>query len=83
MKENIRQVITDLEKQKAAIDKAIAILSEVDAPGVPVVPVAQVSTAPGKKTRNMSAAGRKRISDASKKRWAKVHRQAKLHKVAA
>lgn len=82
MQEQIRSVIAGLEKQKVAIDKAIAILSEVDAPPVaesPREPLATVSAVPAKKTRNMSAAGRKRIADASKKRWAKVRREKLKH----
>jgi hypothetical protein len=70
---DIAKAISQLERQRATIDHAIAALREVEA----LTPTAHASSPgpskPGKKTaakRRMSAEGRKRISEAAKKRWA-------------
>ena len=69
---DIAKAISQLERQRATIDHAIAALREVEA----LAPTAHASSPgpskAGKKTvkRRMSAEGRKRISEAAKKRWA-------------
>lgn len=69
---DIAKAISELERQRATIDHAIAALREVEA----LAPAAHASSSgpskPEKKTvrRRMSAEGRKRISEAAKKRWA-------------
>lgn len=69
---DIAKAISQLERQRATIDNAIAALREVEA----LAPTAHASSPGpsklGKKTvkRRMSAEGRKRISEAAKKRWA-------------
>lgn len=69
---DIAKAISQLERQRATIDHAIAALREVEA----LAPTASASSSgpskPGRKTvkRRMSAEGRKRISEAAKKRWA-------------
>jgi len=52
---NIESIITALEEEKNRIDGALSALGSQSA---------------GRKKRKMSAAARKRISDAQKKRWA-------------
>ena len=70
------EIIAQLEKQKDAIDKALAALREVDgvvaAPVAPVVPAkrAYKRRALKKNSGGISAEGRKRLADAMKKRWA-------------
>jgi hypothetical protein len=70
-------VISKLEQQKVAIDKAIEALREFEG-GVAEQPRATkaVTEKPTKK-RVMSEEGRQRIAAASRKRWAAVHRAAK------
>ena len=59
----ISSIIERLQRQRESIDKAIAALNEVES-------VSNSSTKAGSKKRGMSAAGRQRISEATKKRWA-------------
>ena len=66
---NIDQILTDLKQERARLDHAIAALEGVTnstgkrMPGRPPKAVA-------KKTGGITAAGRKRLSEAMKKRWA-------------
>jgi hypothetical protein len=72
MLESFTGVIDGLEKRKAAIERALAALREVDAPET----AAQVkpdgaAEAPGSR-RKFTAAARKRMALAQKARWAKI-----------
>ena len=69
---NFKDVISRLEQQKAAIDKAIATLREFDEGGSSKLTGATASrpAKAAKKKRVMSKEARKRIADAQKKRWA-------------
>ena len=72
------EIIARLEKQKEAIDKALAALREIDeaaAPApAPVAPAKRTYTrravAKKQKSGGISAEGRKKLADAMKKRWA-------------
>jgi hypothetical protein len=65
----IASIISQLERQRAAIDRAISALREVE--GVkPVETASPEATAKKPQKRRMSAAGRRRIAEAAKKRWA-------------
>jgi hypothetical protein len=68
---DIAKAISQLERQRATIDHAIAALREVEALAPNTHSSAEPSK-PGEKPvkRRMSTAGRKRISEAAKKRWA-------------
>jgi hypothetical protein len=79
---NFKDITDRLEHQKAAIDKAIAILREFDGGevGETEKPESKRAAKAVKKAitkRTMSEEGRKRISEASKKRWAAVKKAAK------
>lgn len=68
---DIETVIAQLERQRSAIDRAIAALREIGSPGRNPAKGAGPAAGPGiPRKRRMSAAGRKSISDATKKRWA-------------
>jgi hypothetical protein len=76
MLSNFKDIIARLEKQKAAIDRALAALREFDDGDV------SESATPGKvvakkvaKKRIMSVEGRQRIANAARKRWA-AHKKA-------
>lgn len=80
------EVINQLQKQRAAIDKAIAALEQVGDEGfdelegsTPPAKKAAKKTAAKKKAtkRTLSPEARKRISDAVKKRWAAAKKGAK------
>jgi hypothetical protein len=77
---NFKDITDRLEQQKAAIDKAIAILREFDGGEIPETekPKSKRATKAVKKAtkkRAMSEEGRNRISEASKKRWAAFKKQ--------
>jgi hypothetical protein len=81
---DVSTIISDLEQQRAAIDRAIAALREVGgvapAPRKVGRPVGSGKGVPKKKTRRLSPEGRKRIIDALKKRWAEKKAAAKKAK---
>jgi hypothetical protein len=74
---NFKDIINRLEQQKAAIDKAIAALREFDDSGTSESERPKSKTVKkAAKKRVMSEEGRKRITDASRKRWAAVRKAA-------
>jgi hypothetical protein len=79
---NFKDIINRLEQQKAAIDKAIAALREFDDGEIggserPKSKGLAKAVKKGAKKRVMSEEGRKRIAEASRKRWAAVRKAAK------
>jgi hypothetical protein len=72
MTNGLKEVIKGLEKQKTAIERALAALKEVDGTAVESAPVAAVPARRGRAKRKggMTPEGRKRLSEALKKRWA-------------
>ena len=70
---NTAQILSDLRAERDRISQAIAALESLGSTVTPAKPAA-VKAKPG--VRHISAAGRKRISEAAKKRWAEA-RQAK------
>lgn len=65
---DVASIISELEQQRSAIDRAIAALREIGGTtNQAVMPAAAKST--GKK-RQMSAQGRRNIAEATRKRWA-------------
>jgi len=77
---NFKDIINRLEQQKVAIDKAIAALREFDdgESSESERPKAKAAKAVKKaaKKRVMSEEGRRRIAEASRKRWAAVRKAA-------
>ena len=72
MTNGLKEVIKGLEKQKTAIERALAALKEVDGTAAESVPVAVALVRRGRAKRKggMTPEGRKRLSEALKKRWA-------------
>jgi hypothetical protein len=82
MLSTFKDIITRLEKQQSAIDRALTALREFDndgATGSPVPSVERSSKAVKKTGKKpvMSEEGRQRIAAASRKRWAAVRKAAK------
>jgi hypothetical protein len=77
MKSNFTDIISRLETQKEAIDRALAILREFDEGRPSERPAKKVLAKRAKKKRTMSAEGRKAIGDAVRRRWAAVKKAAK------
>jgi len=73
---DITRIISDLERQRNAIERALSALREVterglgNTPSVPTPSRATESATGTKKKRQLSPEGRQRIIDATKKRWA-------------
>jgi hypothetical protein len=74
MTNGLKEVIKGLEQQKTAIERALAALREVD--GTTAVESVPSATAPARRGRpakrkgGMTPDGRRRLSEALKKRWA-------------
>jgi len=65
--------IEGLEQRKAAIERALAALREVDAPATAAqITAGGVTEAPSVGRRKFTAAARKRMALAQKARWAKI-----------
>ena len=74
---NIQQIVAELTTERDRLDRAIAALNGISTPrrrGRPPKNV-QIVTRP-KRRHRLSAAGRKRISEAAKRRWAKRRKKA-------
>lgn len=65
MTDSLNGIINQLERQKTAIDRALAALRDVEG-----VPAPASSSAPATRKGGMTPAGRRRLSAALKKRWA-------------
>jgi hypothetical protein len=66
-----RRILTELLAERERIDQAIAALQALDSTYTPPAqPSSTKAATPQTRGRRMSAAGRKRISEAAKKRWA-------------
>lgn len=68
MADQLHGIITQLEQRKAAIERALEVLRNVDGAGETAS--ASSATGPAKRTGGMTPAGRRRLSAALKKRWA-------------
>jgi hypothetical protein len=66
---NVENVITQLETQRSAIDRAISALQEV-AEKSPLAKVTSPSSNGQPRKRHLSPEGRRRIIEATKRRWA-------------
>jgi len=81
---DIKQMLADLIAERDRIDQAIAALQQLDTTSErttePARTAAKKIAAPAKKgrggRRQMSAAGRKRISEMMKRRWAERRKKA-------
>jgi hypothetical protein len=72
MTNGIQEVIRKLEQQRTAIERALTALREVDAEAESSEPAEAVAASPRKATKKggMTPAGRRRLSEALKRRWA-------------
>jgi hypothetical protein len=69
---DIQAIVKELKRERDRLNKAIAALEETDLPLNPqkASPVAKVPAPPSRKGNRLTPEGRKRLSDAMKKRWA-------------
>ena len=66
---DLDNMISQLERQRSAIDRAIAALREISGPGV-TEPAVQMSNQGNPRKRYLSPESRRKMAEASKKRWA-------------
>jgi hypothetical protein len=74
MTEGFASIVTELERQKAVIDRALAALREIGGIGAPdaaVSTLASIPEASARKGQKRSAAVRERMKEAQQLRWAK------------
>jgi len=82
---DIKSILSELRVERQRVDKAISTLEALDGSGARVQTVGKANVAWGSKVsvqkrrarRKMSAAGRKRISEMMKARWAARRKAAK------
>ena len=80
---DLRKVVSELKRERDSIDRAIAALEGIASSGVvaaasKVGATTKISSKPAvkkAKKHNISAEGRKRLSDMMKKRWAERRRK--------
>jgi hypothetical protein len=86
--DGLKTAVDQLERQKAAIEKALAVLREIAGPATPPTKRAyktppqtkSASSGPVSAKRTISEEGRKAIGDAARKRWAARRAAAKATK---
>ena len=71
-----QRIISELERQRSAIEKAIAALREIGG-GVGVKQAPKATKKAATKKRTMSPEARARIAEATRKRWAAKRAAAK------
>ena len=67
---DINSIVSELEQQRDAIERAIKALKEVAGARAVKPAIEQTPLPAGRKKRHLSAEGRRRIIEATKKRWA-------------
>jgi hypothetical protein len=65
----VEAIISKLEQQRDAIERALSALRQVESTPTTAVPTKKRGRPPGRRGR-MSAEGRARIAEATRKRWA-------------
>ncbi len=64
---DLARILAELKSERDRIDRAISALTEVGAIGASPAPGKRMT---GRKRKGITPAGRKRLSEAMKKRWA-------------
>lgn len=74
---DIQAIVKELKRERERISKAIAALEETDLPAVSrKASPAAILAAPTKRGHGLTPDGRKRLSDAMKKRWVERRKKA-------
>ena len=74
---DIQAIVKELKRERDRLNKAIAALEETDLPPTPrkPPPAANLPAKPTKRGDRLTPEGRKRLSDAMKKRWAEKRKK--------
>jgi len=75
---DLRKVVSELKQERDRLNRAIAALEGIQAPAMATGKSSSNPPAKKAKKHNISAEGRKRLSDMMKKRWAERRRKLKL-----
>ena len=73
MADSLKEIITKLERQRNAIDRALTALHDIEGAGAAktaAAPVAVVKATRKRRKGRITEEGRKRLAEAMKKRWA-------------
>lgn len=74
---DIQSIVKELKRERDRLSKAIAALEDTESPANSPTsrPAAHASAAPRPTGNRLSAEGRRRLSEAMKKRWAERRRK--------
>jgi hypothetical protein len=67
---DLDRIVRELEEERDRLSRAITLLKGVNTPGVTRRAGASSATGPKRRRGGMTPAGRKRLSELMKKRWA-------------
>ena len=73
----LRRIIAELEEERDRLDQAITLLKELDHTATARKVVTNGKVSRRSRTRGLTTAGRKRLSELMKRRWAERKRKAK------
>jgi len=80
---NLGAIVSELKRERDRLNRAIAALDGMDGAKSSSVRHAAPTLVKAKKTRHLSAEGRKRISEMMKKRWAERRKKGTVGRKAA
>ena len=75
---DLRKVLSELKQERDRLNRAIAALEGIQVPATAVAKGSSNPPAKKAKKHNITAEGRKRLSEMMKKRWAERRRKLKL-----
>jgi hypothetical protein len=74
---DLEKIVTELEQERDRLSQAIAVLKQRNSPANPRKTAGNGRGSVARQGRGLTAAGRKRLSELMKKRWAERRRKAK------
>jgi hypothetical protein len=74
---DIHRILTELEDERDRLDRAITLLKGIESPGTAGKPAAPRKSKSKPRRRGLTPAGRKRLSEMMKKRWAERRKASK------
>jgi hypothetical protein len=74
---DIHRILTELEDERDRLDRAITLLKGIESPGTARKTAAPSTSKSKPRRRGLTPAGRKRLSEMMKKRWAERRKASK------
>jgi hypothetical protein len=75
---DLRKVVSELKQERDRLNRAIVALEGIEVAAVIITKASSKPAAKEAKKHNLTAEGRKRLSEMMKKRWAERRRKLKL-----